>query len=194
MATPALVLPLDPAYCSFVPVTIELPDLASQTAFNLARWTEILADQEIARLPYRIETDQYGHILMSLPPAPLHGQRQAHICALLRELLPAGRTLSECPVSTAGGVKAVDVAWLAPGRTENIAELALFERAPDICVEIISPSNIQSEIDEKRALYFDAGAVEVWICALDGSISFLSAPQRQMPASSICPAFPASIP
>jgi hypothetical protein len=25
------------------------------------------------------------------------------------------------------------------------------------CVEILSPSNTQSEIDEKRALYFDAG-------------------------------------
>jgi Uma2 family endonuclease len=176
-----------------VPITIELPDLSSQTAFNLARWTEILADQELARLPYRVETDQYGHILMSPPPAPLHGQRQAHICALLRELLPNGRTLSECPVSTAGGVKAVDVAWLAPGRTENVAQLTLFERAPDICVEIISPSNIQSEIDEKRALYFDAGAGEVWICNLDGSMSFFSSPQQQLPASSSCRDFPGSI-
>jgi len=44
-----------------VPITIELPDLASQTTFNLARWIEILADPELARLPYRIETDRLGH-------------------------------------------------------------------------------------------------------------------------------------
>ena len=87
-------------------ITIELPDLASQTSFNVARWTEILADPELARLPYRIETDQYGHILMSPPPAPLHGQRQVEIALLLRQLLPNGRTLSECPISTAAGVKA----------------------------------------------------------------------------------------
>jgi Uma2 family endonuclease len=179
-----------------VPVTIELPDLASQTTFNLARWTEILADPELARLPYRIETDQHGHLLMSPPPAPLHGQRQADVAHLLRQLFPDGRTLTECPVSTAGGVKAVDVAWLAPRRPEHgrIRELILFEGAPEICIEVLSPSNSQAETNEKRALYFDAGAAEVWICALDGSFSFFSSPGQRLPASSICPGFPARIP
>jgi Uma2 family endonuclease len=181
-------------YLSPVPITIELPDHASQARFNLDRWTEILADPELAKVPYRIETDQHGHLLMTPPPAPLHGNRQIRIGALLQQLLPAGDVFSECPVSTAAGVKAVDVAWLAPGRTQNFARLVLFERAPEICVEILSPSNSASEIDEKRALYFDAGASEVWICALDGSISFFSAPHQQVPSSSICPDFPAHIP
>jgi hypothetical protein len=140
-------------YLRGVPITIELPDLASQTKFNLARWTEILADPELAKLPYRIETDQHGHLLMTPPPAPLHGNRQIRIGALLQRLLPAGDVFSECPVSTAAGVKAVDVAWLAPGRTQNFARLVLFERVPEICVEILSPSNSASEIDEKRALF-----------------------------------------
>ena len=173
-----------------MPIAIELPDLASQTRFNLARWTEVLADPELAKLPYRIETDQHGYLLMSPPPAPLHGQRQVDVALLLRQLLSNGRTLSECPVSTAAGVKTVDVAWLAPGRTENIPRLTLFERAPEICVEILSPSNSAAEIDQKRALYFDAGAAEVWICNLDSSISFFVAPHNQLRASSICPAFP----
>jgi Uma2 family endonuclease len=179
-----------------VPITIELPDLASQTRFNLARWREILADPELARLPYRIETNQHGHLLMTPPPAPLHGNRQVRISGLLQQLLPDGATFSKCPVSTAGGVKAIDVAWLAPGRTENIAQLTLFERAPEICVEILSPSNSASEIDEKRSLYFDAGAIEVWVCKLDGSIDFfVSAHQQAVSArSTLCPAFPASIP
>jgi Uma2 family endonuclease len=191
---PVLHFFLFPTYILLVPITIELPDLASQTRFNLARWTEILADPELAKLPYRIETDQHGYLLMSPPPAPLHGQRQVDVALLLRQLLPNGRTLSECPVSTAAGVKAVDVAWLAPGRTEDIPRLTLFERAPDICVEILSPSNSRSEIDQKRALYFDAGAAEVWICDLDGSFSFFSPTHQQLPASSICPAFPRRIP
>jgi len=177
-----------------MPITIELPDLASQTSFNVARWTEILADPELARLPYRIETDQHGHILMSPPPAPIHGERQIHIGALLRQLLPDGRTLAECPISTAAGVRAADVAWLAPERKENIPELTLFECAPDICIEIVSPSNSEAEIREKRALYFDAGANEVWICALDGSMSFFFSPNQQSGASAICPNFPTSIP
>ena len=177
-----------------MPITIELPDLESQTRFNLARWTDILADTELAKLPYRIETDQHGHILMSPPPAPLHGQRQIDIGFLLRQLFPDGHTVSECPVSTAGGVKAIDVAWLAPERTENIRQLTVFEHAPDICIEILSPSNTASEIDEKRALYFDAGASEVWICDVDGAMTFFVGPGHQNSASLICPAFPDRIP
>jgi hypothetical protein len=50
---------------SLVPITIELPDLDSQTKFNLAPWTEILADPVLAKLPNRIETDRHGHILMT---------------------------------------------------------------------------------------------------------------------------------
>ena len=145
-----------------MPITIELPDLASQTKFNLARWTANLADPELTKLPYRIETDQHGYLFMSPPLAPLHGQRQVDVALLLRRLLPNGRTLSECPVSTAGGVKAVDVAWPASDRPENIRELTLFERAPEICVEILSPSNSASEIDERRALYFGARCVVLY--------------------------------
>jgi Uma2 family endonuclease len=176
-----------------VPIIIELPDLASQTKFNLARWTEILADPELARLPYRIETDRLGRILMSPPLAFRHSRRQFSIGSLLSKLLPQGLVLTECPLSTVDGVKAIDVAWLAPNRPEIAAEPILLTRAPDICVEILSPSNSGSEIDEKRALYFDAGTVEVWICNLDGSMSFFSSAQQQVAASSICPDFPGSI-
>jgi Uma2 family endonuclease len=179
---------------STVPITIELPDLDSQTKSNLARWTEILADPFLAKIPNRIETDRHGHILMSPPPAFPHSRRQGHIISLLHELLSNGQTLPECPVSTADGVKAVDVAWLAPGRPEITQDPIVLTRAPEICVEILSPSNSASEIDEKRILYFDAGAAEVWICALDGAISFFSAPHQQLSTSSICPDFPTRIP
>jgi Uma2 family endonuclease len=181
-------------YLPAVPIAIELPDLASQTSFNVARWTQILSDPELARLPYRIETDQHGHIIMSPPPAPLHGERQIHIGALLRQFLPEGRTLAECPISTAAGIKVADVAWLAPERQENIAQLTLFERAPEICIEIFSPSNSTAEIAEKRLLYFDAGASEFWICDLDGSMSFFSGVDYRLSTSLLCPAFPHAIP
>jgi len=177
-----------------VPITVELPDLKSQVVFNLSRWTEILADPVLARLPNRIETDRHGHILMSPPPVFRHSRRQGHIVGLLTTLLPNGQTLPECPVSTADGVKAIDVAWLASGRAEVDQDPVVLTRAPDICVEILSPSNSASEIGEKRALYFDAGAAEVWICDLDGSISFFVGPDRPQRNSLICPAFPNRIP
>lgn len=173
-------------------LTIELPSLASQTAFNLERWSQILADPELAKLPYRIETDQYGHILMSPPPAFTHSHRQSVIAALLFELLPGGLALPECPVSTAAGVKAIDVAWLAPDRPESRAEAILLTESPEICVEIVSPSNSNAEINEKRALYFDAGAKEVWLCDRNNRMTFFAA-EGQLERSGLCPDFPLEI-
>jgi Uma2 family endonuclease len=177
-----------------VPITIQLPDLKSQTAFNLARWSELMADRELAKLPNRIETDRHGHIIMSPPPAARHSRRQARIAGLLERLLPHGTPFTECAISTADGVKATDVAWLAHERPEVHEDPVLFTRAPEICVEILSPSNTPAEIGEKRALYFDAGATEVWICNLDGSMTFFLGPDHQQSTSALCPAFPDRIP
>ena len=57
-------------------LAIETRPSADQIAFNLKRWNEIVADEELAHLPHRIETDRHGHILMSPPPAPNHGRKQ----------------------------------------------------------------------------------------------------------------------
>ena len=178
-----------------MPITIELPDLKSQTSFNLVRWAELCADPRLAKLPDRIETDRHGHILMTPPPAFGHGRRQFSLGNLLSQLLPQGLVITECPLSTADGVKAVDVAWLGPDRLEikDKPEPTILIRAPEICVEILSPTDTRREIDEKRALYFDAGATEVWICNLDGSISFFVDPGHQVSTSNLCPAFPGRI-
>jgi Uma2 family endonuclease len=63
-------------------------------------------------------------------------------------------------------------------------------KAPDICVEILSPGNTNREILEKKALYVEAGAKEVWICELDGKIEFyLKEVPDQASQSKICPSF-----
>ena len=78
-----------------MPLTIQLEPSAQQTAFNLKRWAELLADPELARLPHRIETDRHGHILMSPPPAPKHGNFQSEVAHLLRSLLSPGRVITD---------------------------------------------------------------------------------------------------
>src|SRR5881296_3766871 len=92
-------------------LTLELPQHKAQTADNLRRWAQLLADPQLAKFEGRIETDRHGHIVMSPPPAPSHGSFQLEIGYLLRSLMPRGRVLTECPISTADGVKAADVAW-----------------------------------------------------------------------------------
>ncbi len=68
-----------------------------------------------------------------------------------------------------------------------------FPRAPEICVEVLSPSNTEAEIQEKMALYLDAGAQEVWVCAESGAMSFFSPGTKSLTGSHLCPDFPKQI-
>jgi hypothetical protein len=177
-----------------VPITIELPDLKSQTKFNLTRWTEILADPLLAKIPNRIESDRHGRVVMLPLPDVLHARQLGSIAARLSETAANGTPLTICPVSTADGVKAIDVAWLAnAARNELDENTEVLTKAPEICIEVVGRFDTLSEISERRALYFDAGAIEVWICNLDGSMSFFSGVHHQIPTSSLCPAFPDAI-
>ena len=174
--------------------TLELPPRKTRTEFNLRRWTELMADPELAKIEGRIETDRHGHIIMSPPAAAGHGSFQSEVGFLLRTLLPDGRVFTECPISTADGVKAADVAWASPERIEELGDQVCFPKAPEICVEVISPSNTAAEMDEKMALYFDAGAQEVWMCASDGAMRFFSrGSSRPIRASRLCPEFPKQV-
>jgi Uma2 family endonuclease len=38
-----------------------------------------------------------------------------------------------------------------------------FRSAPDLCVEVLSPTNTRAEIAEKISAYLAAGAREVWV-------------------------------
>lgn len=175
-------------------VTIELPSQEVQTASNLRRWAELLDDPTLARIEGRVETDRHGHIIMTPPPAPIHGSYQSEIAYLLRQLMAQGRVLTECPISTADGVKAADVAWASPASIRELGDRVCFARAPEICVEVLSPENTTIEIREKMTLYFDAGAEEVWLCDGAGHMCFHEpAGPPPLTRSRICPEFPTRI-
>ena len=71
-------------------------------------WSEIVDNPYLQDLPFKIEQDRYGNILMS-PASNLHGYFQAEIAAILRRLTDAGRVIVESSVQTPQGVKAPDV-------------------------------------------------------------------------------------
>ena len=175
-------------------LTLELPSQQSLTEQNLCRWKDLISDPKLARLEERIETDRFGHIIMSPPPSAHHGSYQFRIGALLDRYMRGGRVITECPISTADGVKAADVAWASPERLRELGGNSCFPLAPEICVEILSPGNTEAEIREKTALYFDAGAVEVWHCTSTGKMSFLRPGNAQsLNRSQTCPDFPAQV-
>jgi Uma2 family endonuclease len=172
-----------------------LDEIEDQTAFNLAVWEKLLADEFLATLPHRIETNRFGQIIMMPPPGPDHGEEQFQIGFLIHQALPHGRVITECPISTSDGVKAADVAWISGERKQRQRKRKVFfDLAPEICVEIFSPDNTRREMQAKRALYFEAGAEEVWFCHLDGRMEFFckDAPTEAV-ASRLCPQFPRRI-
>jgi Uma2 family endonuclease len=171
-------------------VTLELRPREEQTAFNLRRWEEVLADPELRKIEGRVETDRHGRVIMSPPPAPRHGRFQGKIVSLLTKLMPDGEVIPECPISTADGVRGADVAWASPQRWRELGNRACFTEAPEICVEVISPSNSEEEIREKMVLYFDAGAREVWICGVFGKMNFFAIGSALLERSILCPEFP----
>ena len=173
-------------------LTIKLPPQPQQTDFNLRRWSELIADPELAKIEGRVETDRYGHVIMSPPPAANHGRRQARVAVLLSQHMKNGEVLTECPISTADGVRAADIAWASPNCMEQLGNRICFARSPEICVEVLSPGNSDAEIQEKVALYFDAGAKEVWLCDISGAMKFF-VEMASAPASKLCPNFPAQI-
>jgi hypothetical protein len=108
---------------------LNYPPHKSQTAYNLRRWEEVLADSNLAKFEGRIETDRHGHILMSPPPAPNHGSLQLEIGHILRTMMESGRVLTECPISTADGVKAADVAWASQESMRELRDRVCFPKA-----------------------------------------------------------------
>lgn len=172
-------------------IAIQLPPRTDQTEFNLRVWERLLADRELAKLAGRFETDRHGHVIMSPPPGYHHSSRQFEIGFQLRSRL-GGNVRTECPLSTSDGVKSVDVVWLSDAREETAVAGEVLVVAPEICVEVISPSNTKAEMEEKMALYFDAGATEVWFCDENGEMRFVGA-EGPLDHSQLCPDFPAII-
>ena len=175
-------------------LTIELPPQRTQTAFNLRRWAELLADPEMRKIVGRVETDRHGQIIMSPPAAASHGSYQFEIGFLLRQFLRHGRVMTECPISTADGVRVADVAWASDDCIRELGEQICFPRAPEICVEVLSPDNAVAEMREMTALYFDAGAKEVWHCSRTGQMTFFCAGKTApLRSSRLCLDFPALV-
>src|SRR6266536_5828427 len=160
-------------------LTLELPPQKTQAEFNLRRWTELLSDRELSKIEGRIETDRHGRIVLNPIFPPLHGMYQAEIGFLIGGLIFKGRIITACPISTADGVKATDVAWASPACMRDLGNRACFSRCPEICVEVLSPGNTEAEINEKMTLYFDAGAKEVWVCERSSAMRFYEAGGNQ---------------
>lgn len=132
------------------------------------RWAELCADPRWHDLGGKLELNARGVIEMS-PASNRHGIRQLAIGRALADQLPQGTAIVECSVLTEDGVRVPDVAWASAEFMARHGELSPFPQAPEICVEVRSPSNTDAEMAFKTDLYLKAGAVEAWIVDEDGA-------------------------
>ncbi len=167
-----------------------MPEIAAYPRERLT-WEALCKDPSLHDLPYKIETNDRGQIVMS-PVFANHSFFQSEFVERFAELLPKGRTAVEFAVRTPKGVKVADAAWLSLPRAEQAKGQFGSPVAPEICVEVLSPTNTEEEIDEKKRLYLAAGAEEVWTCDAEGHVQFFGVDGR-LGASRLAPDFPARV-
>jgi Uma2 family endonuclease len=140
--------------------------------------TRLITADELLVMPHR---DEYGNdcrlelirgeLKVMSPSKPLHGIVCAEIAAELRDFVrkldlgvvvgaETGFIVERDPDTVLG----VDAAFISHERLSAIEDLDKFAPfAPDMAVEVMSPSNTAREMEKKVALYFAAGARAVWV-------------------------------
>ena len=168
-----------------------MPTTTFRAKEHQERWQEIVNDPLLSELPYKVETNNRGQIVLS-PHTNRHTFQQKAVEKKLDELLPDGEAFQELAIATSGGTKQADVIWASEGRLAEMKETGdPTTLAPEICVAVLSSSNTVDEIREKRRLYFESGANEVWVVDDDGCVRFFG--QEEMEESEVVPDFPKEV-
>ena len=66
-------------------------------------WEEVVKDPSLKDLPFKIETNEWGKIMMA-PVSDLHGLYQGRMVRALGNLAKEGEISTQCAVQTAKGV------------------------------------------------------------------------------------------
>jgi Uma2 family endonuclease len=137
---------------------------STQTARRKRRYTE----EDLKRLPS--DGSKYELVngrIRQVPTGGRHGWLEAKLMRLI-----APRLLAEKPIfgsstgfrMVGGNIRSPDLAIMERSRLPGGKIPADFiDGAPDLAVEIISPSERPAEIYAKLGDYFESGAQEVWL-------------------------------
>jgi Uma2 family endonuclease len=142
---------------------IETPEVIDKplTPEQLAeKYRKMCDDPFFANVPGKLEVDTWGRVIMS-PASTYHGKLQARLAQRLATL--HGEALVEAGIATSSGLFVPDVAWASPEFMAVHGDETPFTQAPELCIEVASPSNSHKELSEKVAAYLASGAVEAWI-------------------------------
>ena len=128
--------------------------------------------EEYERLPdnprFRDEVSR-GQLVREPRPGARHGRVAFEIASRLRAFVrdhDLGSVEMECGFVLASNPLAVrgpDAAFIAKERLPPDVPAGFWPFAPDLAVEVVSPSNTTSELETKVLEYLDAGTLIVWV-------------------------------
>ena len=77
-------------------------------------WTDVVDNPLLQNLPFKIELNKWGKILMS-PASNHHGILQFEVGTRINRAKRSGKIIIECSIQTPQGVKVADIAWASDG-------------------------------------------------------------------------------
>jgi Uma2 family endonuclease len=154
-------------------------------------WQEVCEHPSLKDLPFKVETNEYGQIVMT-PVNNLRGILRGEIGYKLKLSFSTGHVLSSAAIRTSKGTKVADVAWISLERWEQVKHEADASQSPEICVDVILAHYSESDVMQRKSLYFETGAKEVWLCSENGEMRFFNT-EQELIHSECVPDFPLKI-
>jgi Uma2 family endonuclease len=135
-----------------------------------ATTTRLMTVAEFSQLPDDdgpVYLELHNGEVVSVPrPKVEHTVIQTSLYDLVKPIVPPGSFLSiEVPFQSPAGydLRVADVAWISPERWKTADRKDWFRGAPDLVIEVLSPSNTVSEMYEKERLCLENGTKEFWV-------------------------------
>ena len=94
----------------------------------IVKWNELIENPLFQNLPYKVELNKFGTILMS-PASNKHGFLQIEVGSQIKDNQKSGRVFAECSILTSEGVRVADVAWASDEFVAEFGEVTPFPKA-----------------------------------------------------------------
>jgi Uma2 family endonuclease len=163
--------------------------LMAEVEMVTASPAKLLTAEEFAELPDPEDGSQQelvrGVVITMPQPKPPHGYTCSQVAGHLWQFCQVGQlgfsVTNDTGVITERGpdtVRGPDVAYWSFARQPTVPE-SYFEVAPDLAVEVLSPSNRRKQVEEKIAEYLKAGTKLVWVLdPMDRTVTVYREPQK----------------
>jgi Uma2 family endonuclease len=129
----------------------------------------LMTVEQYRQLPSRDDVIQelhWGQVVTLTRPKMKHAKLQSRLVRLLR---PKAEHLGVVESEVAFralpqyDLRGADVAFVSQQRWDETPDDDNLQGSPELVVEILSPSNTQTEMREKSALYLSTGAQQFWV-------------------------------